>query len=415
MRIRIHRGTQEIGGTCIEMEAGGCRIALDVGMPLDAGEADAAGLLPAVAGFREHSDDLAGIVISHPHQDHYGLARHVRADVPVYIGEAANNILAAAAKYVPDGHWFANARFYRDRRPLSIGTFTITPYLVDHSAFDAYALLVEAEGRRVFYSGDFRAHGRKSGLVERIFETPPKDIDILMMEGTTIGRTDTAEGAETEADLERRFAAAFEATPGAHLVWTSAQNIDRIVTVFRAAKRTGRLLVIDLYTAVVLEATGKATIPQSWWNDIRLYIPYRQRVQIKKLGLFDDLRRHSANRVYTEDLAAIRQRTVVLFRPPLMDDQGIDGILDGARLTYSMWRGYLDHAGSRRVIAWLEANGMPWETIHTSGHAPLRDLKRLATALAPDRLVPIHSFETARFKDHFANVELKEDGVWWDV
>ena len=34
MKIRIHRGTKEIGGTCIEMEAQGRRIALDVGLPL---------------------------------------------------------------------------------------------------------------------------------------------------------------------------------------------------------------------------------------------------------------------------------------------------------------------------------------------------------------------------------------------
>ena len=67
------------------------------------------------------------------------------------------------------------------------------------------------------------------------------------------------------------------------------------------------------------------------------------------------------------------------------------------------------------MLAWLEANGIPWETIHTSGHAPVRDLKRLAAALVPCRLVPIHSFETARFADYFANVERQEDGVWWTM
>ena len=218
MRIRIHRGTQEIGGTCIEVEAGGRSVALDVGLPLDAGNSDPARLLPDVSGFRERDDSLLGIVISHPHQDHYGLARHVRRDVPVYIGDAANDILKAAARYVPDGYWFENARFYRDRRPFRMGPFTITPFLVDHSAFDAYALLVEADGRRVYYSGDFRAHGRKAGLVDRIIEHPPRDIDVLMMEGTTLGRSGSGEGAETEADLERRFADAFGATRGAHFV-----------------------------------------------------------------------------------------------------------------------------------------------------------------------------------------------------
>ena len=36
MKVRIHRGTREIGGTCIEIEAQGMRVALDVGLPLDA-------------------------------------------------------------------------------------------------------------------------------------------------------------------------------------------------------------------------------------------------------------------------------------------------------------------------------------------------------------------------------------------
>ena len=36
MRLRIHRGAKEIGGTCIEVEAAGKRLVLDAGLPLDA-------------------------------------------------------------------------------------------------------------------------------------------------------------------------------------------------------------------------------------------------------------------------------------------------------------------------------------------------------------------------------------------
>lgn len=415
MRACIHRGTREIGGTCIELQAGGRRIALDVGLPLDAGDDTREALLPQVRGFREPDDSLEGIVISHPHQDHYGLARHVRPEVRVYIGEAANSILKAASRYVPGGHWFENARPYRDRKAFDVGPFRITPYLVDHSAFDAYAFLVEADGRRVYYSGDFRAHGRKAGLMERIVREPPGNIDVLLMEGTTIGRSGAMEGAETESDLETKFVEVFEATRGLHLVWTSSQNIDRIVTVYRAAKRSGRLLVIDLYTAVVLEATGLDTIPQSWWDDVRVYVPSSQRRHIKANELFDDLRRHSANRVFGEQLTALADRAVMLFRPHVTWDRNVGGALDGARLTYSMWDGYLEQEAGRRVLAWLEIHGIPVGRIHTSGHAAVRDLQRLATALAPRRLVPIHSFETARFGEYFANVDRQDDGVWWGV
>ena len=40
MRVCIHRGTKEIGGTCIELEAQGQRLVLDVGLPLNVSASD---------------------------------------------------------------------------------------------------------------------------------------------------------------------------------------------------------------------------------------------------------------------------------------------------------------------------------------------------------------------------------------
>ena len=415
MRLRIHRGAKEIGGTCIEVEAAGKRLVLDVGLPLDAPDEEQETLLPEVPGFREPDPSLLGVMISHAHQDHYGLAAHIRPEVPVWIGEAGHNILKAASVWVPNGHAFSDPQFLADRRPVEVGPFRITPYLVDHSAFDAYALLVEAEGKRVFYSGDFRAHGRKGALFERLLRNPPPDIDVLLMEGTTLGRTGTAEGFETESDLEERFVEAFRRTKGMHFVWTSSQNIDRIVTIFRAAKKTGRVLLIDPYTAVVLEATGRDTIPQSHWPEVRLYVPQRQRVSIKKNELFAELDRHSRNRVFDEALPALAERAVMLFRPMAMSDRGVASVLEGAGFSYSMWDGYLKENSSQRVLRWLERHGIAWASIHTSGHASTADLQRFAAALAPRALVPIHSFETGRFPEFFDNVVPRADGEWWEV
>ena len=416
MRLRIHRGTKEIGGTCIEVEAGGKRLVLDVGLPLDAPDDEDAqeALLPAVPGFREPDDSLLGVVISHPHLDHYGLAWHIRPEVPVYIGEHAHRIMAAASPYVRHGRAFAAPRFIESRTPLEIGPFRVTPYLVDHSAFDAYALLVEADGKRVFYSGDFRGHGRKGRLFEEMIADPPQDIDILLMEGTNIGRE--GEGFMSERDLEREFAEAFQRTRGLHFVWGSSQNIDRIVTVFRAAKRTGRVLLIDLYQAVVLEATGRSTIPQSSWPEVKLYVPHRQRVWIQRERLFDDLKRHSDSRVFPEDLPGLVARgAVLLFRPMVMSDRGVQAVLDGAQLTYSMWEGYLKEDSSRRVLDWLARHEMPHRVLHTSGHASVADLQRFAAALKPRGLVPIHSFEADRYGDLFDNVLRRADGEWWEI
>lgn len=54
---------------------------------------------------------------------------------------------------MPNGYAFDNPRFVANRSSIDIGQFRVTPYLVDHSAFDAYALLIEADGghRRATY------------------------------------------------------------------------------------------------------------------------------------------------------------------------------------------------------------------------------------------------------------------------
>ena len=69
MKVCIHRGAHQIGGTCVELECQGKRLVLDVGVPLDAGD-PATVEMPDVKGLSSGDPALLGIVISHPHQDH---------------------------------------------------------------------------------------------------------------------------------------------------------------------------------------------------------------------------------------------------------------------------------------------------------------------------------------------------------
>ena len=59
VRVRIHRGATQIGGTCIEVESRGQRLVLDVGMPLDSPGPEAVDM-PAVSGFDEADPSLLG-------------------------------------------------------------------------------------------------------------------------------------------------------------------------------------------------------------------------------------------------------------------------------------------------------------------------------------------------------------------
>ncbi len=413
MRVCIHRGTQEVGGTCIEIESGGKRIVLDVGLPLDAKDSKVS--LPHVKGFREHEPSLLAVVISHPHQDHYGLAKYLLPDTPMIMGAAGERILKAASLFTPAGVAFQRVCHLEHRVSLSVGPFTLTPFLNDHSAYDAYSLLIEADGQRLFYSGDLRGHGRKARIFQQFLKSPPTNIDVLLMEGTTIGRVGVAKRFPTERELEPCFVEHMRQAPGLALVWASAQNIDRLVTIFKACKKSGRQLVIDMYTAEILRATGNPKLPQGNWDGIKVFLPQSQKRQILKAKLFNLADSYKPARIYPEQLADQPSRSAMLFRPSMRRDLEKAACLKGAHVIYSLWPGYLKRKEQQPFLDWLTSHHIPLTECHTSGHASLLDLQAFAQAINPKMLVPIHSFETKRFKEFFDRVEQKEDGKWWEV
>lgn len=315
MRVCIHRGSKQIGGSCVEVESCGQRLIIDFGLPLDT-EENSAQYLPKINGLDGNDTSLLGVLISHPHLDHFGLLAHISPKIPVGMGAAARRILEAAAPFLP-GNWPTptGGWNYQSGQSFSIGPFCVTPFLVDHSAYDAYALQIESGGRSMFYSSDFRSHGRKAALFERLAANPPQNIDTLLLEGSSLGRLTDSQKFPTEKEIENQLAHVFSNTEGLALIHTSGQNIDRIVSIFRASKRTGRKLIIDLYTAAVLEATGNENIPQSAWPDVALYVPQAQRIQIKENAWFDLLKRHSTNRIFIEHLKQAPKKSTLLFRP----------------------------------------------------------------------------------------------------
>jgi ribonuclease J len=415
MRACIHRGSKEVGGSCVELECDGRRLLIDFGLPLDAQE-NRKKYLPRIAGLDGNDPSLLGILVSHPHIDHFGLLAHLPSHIPVGMGAAARRILTAAAPFMP-GEPFSPPEGwdYQPGKSFDVGPFCITPFLVDHSAYDSYAFLIEAGGKRLFYSGDFRAHGRKASLFEKLISDPPGKIDALILEGTTIGRLGDGQVFPIESDVEKQLVEAFSDTGGLVMVQASAQNIDRVVSIMRASKRTGRRLVIDLYTAAILEATGNRNIPQSDWPELALYVPQKQRVQIKREKWFGLLDRHKSNRIFIEELHQASGKTTLLFRPLHIPDLGRGECLAGAAFIYSQWEGYWERGDCDPTKKWLEQNGIQKQSIHTSGHASTADLQRLALAIEAKKVIPIHSFLPDRYPEVFANVEVHGDGEWWEV
>src|SRR6056297_4052531 len=110
MNLTIHRGTQEIGGSCVELWTENTRILIDFGMPLVEKTGEEfdfnkykdltreqlfeKGVLPNIKGlYKDEKPQVDGIIISHAHQDHYGLSSFINPEINFYLGEATHKII----------------------------------------------------------------------------------------------------------------------------------------------------------------------------------------------------------------------------------------------------------------------------------------------------------------------------------
>ena len=271
-------------------------------------------------------------------------------------------------------------------------------------------LLIEVYGKRILYSGDFRLHGRKAALVRAMMARPPANLDALVMEGTNLG---SDKPCSSETDLEARFAALFEATAGRVFVAWSAQNIDRTVTLYRACLRTGRTLVVDLYTAEILDMLADfGRLPRPGWRNLKVVVTSAFARMYRKIGREAFVSRMAKHGIAADRLAETASQWVVMTRPSLMRDYERKGVTPTPQdaWSWSMWHGYLLNENGAKVRAWFDGVQCPATHIHTSGHASPADLRRFASTIGAKALIPVHGVNWDSEADGFPPIRRLADG-----
>lgn len=431
LSFKIHRGTKEIGGSCVEVWTESTRILLDFGMPLvekDGKEFDFAkyktlkptelvikGVLPNIKGLYDNSDSIIdGVIISHPHQDHYGLANYINDDIQYYLGEATHKIIDLNNLFTPQEIHLKNTNYFEKEKTFKIGDISITPYWADHSAFDAYSFLVEADGKSLFYSGDFRSHGRKAKAFYWFTHNAPKNVDYLLLEGTTISRDNKPFNTETE--IENELIEVFKQQGKINLIYTSGQNIDRLTSIYRACKRTGKILVVDVYVAKVLKELSKYAgipYPSENFENLKVMFPFFTSRRLTNEGNEKVLYEFKKFKITKEEISNQSENIVMIVRPSMQKDLERINEIEGGNFVYSMWEGYLKKPDTMKFVDYLTNKKFTLHKIHTSGHADTNTLKKMVEAIKPKNIVPIHTFEGAKYKDIFTEtiVELKDEEI----
>ncbi len=400
MKVIIHRGAKAIGGNCVELTSGESRILLDFGMPIVDEEGESfdskaatngksieelknSKLLPEIEGlYKGQEKGIDAVFISHSHQDHYGLLKYIHPQIPVYISRGARELIDVIEVFIGTGFDAKSYRTLKSREPFVTGPFTVTPSLVDHSGFDAFSYLIEAGGKRLFYSGDFRGHGRKSKLLDIMIANPPGNIDCLLMEGSMLGRGKLK--YDDEQAVYERIEQILRDSKQVTFLFCSGQNIDRIVSAYKACLRTDSIFVIDLYSAFVLSKLKNVSdhLPQFDWKNIRVKFMRYHADALVRAGLKELLYVFNPRRIDMPEINENKNKIMMLARDNSIFPRLVKNIddVDGAILIHSMWEGYV----SDELKQFCVDNGLLIEQVHTSGHAKIEDLKRFVDAFGDE-------------------------------
>lgn len=367
MKIVIHRGTHQIGGIATEICTENTRILIDMGdeLSLDPGFVSSPLNIPGVTDANGKCD---AVFFTHYHGDHTGQMTRIRNDIPLYAGALAKDVMLMSAEhsYHKDPvlcDRIKTLHSFNGGEELVIGDIRITPWSIDHSACDSYLFLIEADGKRILYTGDFRTHGFRGKALPKILRKIGK-VDVLITEGTTLSRPD--EQPMTEQELQQKIKEYMMQYKYVYVMCAST-NLERICALSKAVPR-GKYFICDAYQKKLLEL-----VEQHW-------------------GGLSPLFRNLKKTVYGDNiLQAMRERGFLMTVRDNRDFRNIINKFDREQsiMLYSMWDGYRTKPGST-IPDFLNLAGN-WEPLHTSGHASHDALKMVVELAAPKTVIPMHS------------------------
>lgn len=413
MTLTIHRGTNEIGGSCVEIATESSRILIDIGLSLDFEKKTEEQQLLIREQARKWCKGVDAIFISHYHQDHHGLLSEVSPTMPVYVTAGTASMFKINAAFLPNKMKVENVQIIQPASqlvsaiPVTIGDIKITAYTVDHSAYDACALLIEADGKRILYSGDIRLHGRKGILYKKL----PKNVDYLILEGTNIEKD---KKSKTEEEIEQEFEELFgKENSKLNFVWCSGQHIDRLTNIFRAARKTNRTMVVDVYVAAALYEIHKLNdkIPSPQSHGIKVW--YSKPITYKE-GETNYSVLFPEQRIRPSTIIENPEKYVVIMRPSMLHQLQQNMKVPQANMITTMWKEY--EKNENKFFDWIDTQGYQRKHIHTSGHADMQSLKVIADFINPKVIIPIHTQKKENFSTTFKQkIKLLEDNEPFDL
>lgn len=443
--LTFYGGANEIGGNKILLEDKGARIYLDFGQSFDFGEGyfydwlqpRAAhglevyfefGLVPRVGGLYSRGmlertslaygkPDIDGVFITHSHSDHMNHLPFIDESIPVHMGHGTHELLKAYHELYPQfcaiGE-HAGLGLFKSGDRIRAKHLEIEPVHVEHSVPGAYGFIINTSRGAVVYTGDFRLHGPQSHLTQEFVEKAAAAKPYaLIIEGTNMGKEESDHNF-TEKEVEEKVDSIVKASKGIVFAYFSMSNVDRFMSIYRAAVKNGRILVVDTKFAYILDIMkGKIPSLPDVMEDknIKVYFKLAKSGTFAEKDYFKYERKFMPKMITFEDIKKDQKGYVM--------HMGFNKLMElvyiqpkDADYIYSSSEHFLEGEENRQeklvLDNWMNHFKVKFHKAHCSGHASRQDLEEVIRKIKPKILIPIHTENAEGFRKFHDNVIIPE-------
>jgi len=203
-------------------------------------------ILPDLQFIEDRLKDLAGIVITHGHEDHIGALPYFAADlgVPIYATPFTAGLIREKLDEEGISHQ-VKLKIVDPSKAFKVGPFGVRMVPLAHSIPEANGLLIDTPHGRVFHTGDWKLDA--SPVVGN--PTSPEALTAIGDEGVFAMVCDstnvfTPEASGSEADLLSGLSEVVANARGRVMVTSFASNAARLSTLGKVAEATGRSVCV---------------------------------------------------------------------------------------------------------------------------------------------------------------------------